>query len=216
MTSEQSLAERLQRAKSWITAASTLSTSQLHESFLFLSIAVNSLLCRRRHEGDKTQVCEDLHEFLIKVLILHTRDEDHGGALLKNAIAACRQDGAILIRDRFLKDAYWRRAQPSPELQHRLVRESLHATSRLTDGDYRIFLSLAFTRILVLRNQLMQGCTTYGERSHGRSSLHRGVRFLTVMAPALLQLVSRHGKTVKWDPVPFPRHGTRKQSYPGG
>ena len=216
MTSEQSLAERLQRAESWITAASTLPPSQLHESFLFLSIAINSLLCRRRHEGDKAQVREDLNEFLKKVLALHKCDEDHGGAILKKAIAACRQDGAILIRDRFLKDAYWRRAQPSPELQQRLARESLHATGRLIDGDYRTFLSLAFNRILVLRNQLMQGCATYGERTLGRSSLHRGVRFLTVMAPALLQLVSRHGKAVKWDPVPFPRYGTREQSYSRG
>ncbi len=114
MTSEQSLAERLERAESWITAASSLHTTQLHERFLFLCIALNSLLTRRRYEGEKALLREDLEEFLKNILVLSKLDEDRGGTILKKAIQACRQDGAVLIRDRFLKDAYWRRSEASP------------------------------------------------------------------------------------------------------
>ncbi len=213
MTSEQSLAERLERAESWITAASSLHTTQLHERFLFLCIALNSLLTRRRYEGEKALLREDLDEFLKKILVLSKLDEDRGGTILKKAIQACRQDGAVLIRDRFLKDAYWRRSEASPELQQRLVREALHATSRLLDGDSRTFLSLTLSRILVLRNQIMHGCATYGERSRGRSSLARGVGFLKVLIPALFRLASLYGHAVKWDPVPYPRLGSKAASY---
>ena len=213
MTSEQSLAERVERAESWITAASSLHSTQLHETFLFLSIALNSLVSRRRYEGDKAQVHEDLDEFLKKILVLHKLDQDRGGRLLRKAIQSCRQDGAVLIRDRFLKDAYWRRAEPSPELQQRLVRESLHATGRLLDGDYRTFMSLTFNRITVLRSQITHGCATYGAKSMGRSSLTRGVRFLKVMVPAMHRLIAQYGHAVKWEPVPYPRLGSQEQSY---
>ncbi len=216
MTSEQSRAERLQRAESWMTAASALHATQVHEAFLFLSIALNSLLSRRRYQGDKAQVREDLDDFLKTILILNKLDEKQGGTLLRQAIAKSRQDGAVLIRDRFLKDAYWRRAEPSPQLQQRLVREALHATGRLLDGDYRTFLSLAFNRIVVLRNQITHGCATYGSKSLGRSSLLRGVRFLKIMVPTLHQLISQYGWTVKWDPVPYPRFGSQQQSYRKG
>ena len=213
MTSTQSLTERLQRAESWLTAASALAPSLNQESFIFLSIALNSLLGRRRYEGDKAHVREDIDEFMKKVMVMHKNDEEHGGTFLRKAVTACRKDGAVLIRDRFLKDAYWRRSVPSPELQQRLVRESLHATARILEGDYRTFLSLVLNRMVVLRNQLMHGCATYGPRSLGRSSLQCGTRFLKIMVPAFYELASNYGQAVRWDPVPYPRLGSHEPSY---
>lgn len=213
MTSEQSLQERLQRAESWLTAATAIPTTQFHETFLFLSIALQCFMGRRRFEGDKDQVQEDLQQFLKKILALHHLDEKQGGTVLKKATAACRQDGAVLIRDRFLKDAYWRRSQPSPQLQQRLVQESLHAVTRLVEGDYRTFLSLSLNRIVILRNQITHGCSTYGAKTHGRSSLMRGVKFLKILVPAIHQLAFTYGHTVKWDPVPYPRLGSQELSY---
>ncbi len=213
MTSEQSLQERLQRAESWLTAATAIPATQSHETFLFLSIALQCLMSRRRFEGDKQQVKDDLQQFLKKILAFHSLDQQQGGAILKKATAACRQDGAVLIRDRFLKDAYWRRAQPSPQLQQRLVQESLHALSRVVEGDYRTFLSLSLNRIIILRNQIMHGCSTYGAKSHGRSSLARGVKFLTVLVPAFHQLAFLYGHHGKWEPVPYPRLGSQIRHY---
>lgn len=213
MTSEQSLHERLQRAESWLTAATAIPTTQYHETFLFLSIALQSLMSRRRFEGDKDQVKEDLQQFLKKMLAFHSLDEKQGGTILKKATAACRQDGAVLIRDRFLKDAYWRKAQSSPQLQQRLVQESLHALTRLVEGDYRTFLSLSLNRIVILRNQIMHGCSTYGTKTHGRSSLVRGVKFLKVLVPAFHSLALAYGHTVKWEPVPYPRLGSQEHPY---
>ncbi len=208
IASEQHLLDRLQRADSWIRAASGLRPDQKHEAFIFLSIALNCLYGRRQYEGDETRIGEDLEVFLTKIQALHEKDRERGGSLLTAATAACRKEGAALIRDKFLVNRYWRGEQPPAELQDRLNRDAALALTRLGEGSSREFLALVFRRIAVLRNQIMHGCATYGPRSFGRASLDKGLRVLRVMVPAFYQLISRHGQAVKWEPVPYPRWGS--------
>lgn len=206
--SDQHLLDRLQRSDSWIRAASALTPEQMHEAFIFLSIAFNCLYGRRQYEGDETRIGEDVEVFVTKLLALARLDGGEGGATLEEAIAACRREGAALIRDKFLDNRYWRGAQPSVELQARLNRDAEEVLQRLDEGSCREFLSLVFRRIAVLRNQVMHGCATYGPRSQGRASLEKGLRVLRLLVPACYQLVFRHGHRVKWDPVPYPRTGS--------
>lgn len=206
--SDQQLLDRLQRSDSWIRAASALRPEQMHEAFIFFYIAFNCLYGRRQYEGDETRVGEDVEVFVTKLLAFARQDAEEGGATLEKAVAACRREGAALIRDKFLDNRYWRGASSSVELQARLNRDAEDALQRLDEGSYREFLGLVFRRIAVLRNQVMHGCATYGSRSQGRASLEKGLRVLRVLAPACYQLVFRHGHRVKWDPVPYPRAGS--------
>jgi len=206
---DQSLEDRLQRADSWIQATAALRPDQMHESFIFLYIAFNCLYGRRKYEGDETQIGQDLAEFFKKILAMHDRDVESGGAILKSAIAAARRDGAVLIRDKFLANRYWRGGS-SVALQKQLNREASMVEEQLALGSYDLFLDLTFRRISVLRNQVMHGCATYGSRSYGQASLAKGLRFLNVMVPAFYELTKRYGHEVKWDPVPYPRSGSKQ------
>lgn len=213
MLADQGLLDRLQRADSWIQAASGLEPDQLHEAFIFLYIAFNCLYGRRKYEGDETQIEEDLDAFFSKILAMHGTDVQHGGTILKDALTTCRQDGAVLIRDRFLVNRYWRGTQPPAALQAKLNKEALGALEALVDSAYREFLSLVFRRISVLRNQVMHGCATYGARSYGRASLTKALRVLRALVPAFYQLVRRYGHDVVWDPIPYPRLGSQQHPH---
>jgi hypothetical protein len=208
MPADQGLLDRLQRADSWIQAASALPPDRLHEAFIFLYIAFNCLYGRRKYEGDASQIEEDLDAFFTKVLAMHERDAAEGERILTGALKVCREDGAVLIRDRFLVNRYWRGNQPPATLQPKLNKEAVGALEALADGDYREYLGLVFHRISVLRNQVMHGCATYGARSYGRASLAKALRVLRVLIPAFYQLARRYGHDLSWDPIPYPRLGS--------
>lgn len=205
---DQGLIDRLHRADSWIQAALRQPSDHLHEAFIFLYIALNCLYGRRPYEGDEAQYKQDLHDFLKKILALHEEDRRQHGAILMAAVSAARQDGAVLIRDRFLVNRYWRGGQSAGVLQAKLNQDAAKALERLEAGALLDFLTLAFRRVYVLRSQVMQGCATYGPRTYGRGSLTKGVRFLRAVVPALYELMRRYGQIVKWDPVPYPRLGS--------
>jgi hypothetical protein len=210
MAAQQGLIDRLQRADSWIQAAQEVSQDRMHEAFIFLYIAFNCMYGRRKYEGDESQIGEDLDAFFAKLLVMHRRNMQQGGSILKEALASCRQDGAILIRDRFLVNNYWRGNQPAATLQAKLNREAGGALEALDDGDYRDFLAPLFRRISVLRNQIMHGCATYGPRSHGRASLEKAIRVLKVLVPAFYKLMRQYGHELTWDPIPYPRLGSQQ------
>jgi len=206
---DQGLEDRLQRADSWLQAAAALRPDQQHEAFIFLFIAFNCLYGRRQYEGDDAQIGKDFDEFFKKLRVLHEHDVADGGAALKKAVAAARRDGAILIRDKFLSNRYWRGGS-SVALQKQLNRDAGAVEEALALGSYDLFLDLTFRRVSVLRNQIMHGCATYGPRSYGQASLAKGLRFLKVMVPAFYDLAKRYGHEVKWEPVPYPRAGTKQ------
>ena len=207
---DQGLDDRLQRANSWIQATAGLRPEQLHEAFIFLYIAFNCLYGRRQYEGDETQIGKDLAEFFKKLRVMHERDGENGGAILKKAIAAARHDGAILIRDKFLSNRYWRGGDSSVSLQKQLNGDARMVEEQLALGSSDMFLDLTFRRISVLRNQIMHGCASYGARSYGQASLTKGLRFLKAMVPAFYELTKQYGHEVKWDPVPYPRSGSKQ------
>ncbi len=216
MTADPNLLDRLQRADSWIKAAAKFGPDQRHEAFISYYIAFNCLYGRRRYEGDEAQIEEDLRAFFKKALVLHHRDVQRGRFILTDALEACRKDGAVLIRDRFLFNQYWRKPQPPGLLQAKLNREAMHALGALGEGKYEEFLLLMFRRMSVLRNQIMHGGATYGPKSFGRGSLAKGLQVLRVMVPAFYALVLAYGAGLKWDPVPYPRSGAQSRQHTSG
>ena len=207
--SDHSPEDRLQRADSWIRATDALRPEHMHEAFMFLCIALNCLYGRRQYEGDETQIGKDLAEFFKKLRAMQGLDVAQGGTTLKKAMAAARRDGAVLIRDKFLSNRYWREGVSSVSLQKQLNADASLAEEQSALGSYDLFLDLTFRRISVLRNQIMHGCATYGPRSAGTGSLTKGLHFLKVMVPAFYELTKRYGYEVPWDPIPYPRSGSK-------
>jgi hypothetical protein len=205
VTTQQGLIDRLQRADSWIQAAQELPSDRMHEAFIFLYIAFNCMYGRRKYEGDESQIEEDLDMFIGRILVMQQKDAQQGGTILKDAMASCRQDGAVLIRDRFLVNRYWRGNQPAAALLAKLNKEAVSALEAYADGNYQVFLATLVRRISVLRNQVMHGCATYGARSYGRASLEKALHVLKALVPAFYQLMRRHGHEITWDAIPYPR-----------
>jgi hypothetical protein len=208
MMADQNLLDRVRRADSWIKASARLQSDQLHEAFVFLYIAFNCLYGRRQYEGDETRIGEDLKAFFGKILELAAYDRKDGGEILQQAIKASSKDGALLIRDRFLDHRYWKRALPVERLHEALKSDAKAALEQVAAGEYGDFLFLTFTRISVMRNQIMHGCATYGPATAGRSSLAVAVRLMKVVIPAFQALVRNSGQHASWEPVPYPRLGS--------
>jgi hypothetical protein len=208
MAVDQHLHDRVRRADSWIKASARLQSNHLHETFVFLYIAFNCLYGRRQYEGDETQIGEDLNAFFRKILQLAEHDRKDGGETLPQAINACSKDGALLIRDRFLDSRYWKRTLPVERLHEALKSDAKGALEQAAAGEYGDFLFLTFSRISVLRNQIMHGCATYGPATAGRSSLAIAARVLKVLVPAFHALVRAYGQHAHWEAVPYPRVGS--------
>ena len=208
MVADQNLLDRVRRADSWIKASARLQADQLHETFLFLSIAFNCLYGRSQYEGDEARIAEDLKVFFAKIVDLADYDRKDGGELLPHAVRTASKDGALLIRDRYLDSRYWMRALPVERLHAALKSDAAVALGQVSAGAYGDFLLVCFKRISVLRNQVMHGCATYGPATAGRSSLAVAVRFTKVLIPAFLALVRNHGRHVQWEAVPYPRVGS--------
>lgn len=57
---------------------------------------------------------------------------------------------------------------------------------------------------------ILHGSVTYGSKSKGWKSLQTGGSLIARLVPALVELVSKYGDRLPWDPAPYPRFG-----YPG-
>jgi hypothetical protein len=205
---EQNLEDRLTRARSWLLAAAKYQDHQLQEVFIALCIALNAMYGKRQYEGDRSQTTRDLDAFIDKLDVMHEADLDQGRATLTNALFLARPSIRAIATNVFLHDTYWRREVRHDVLAKRFDAQYSSADKRLKDGAWRPFLSLALRRSVVLRNQIVHGCVTYGSVSRGWESVEQGVAVLRVLVPAFTDLMERHGSLVKWEALPYPRVGS--------
>jgi hypothetical protein len=210
MSRRQDLHDRLGRAHSWMEAARALPSDQMHAAFVFLYIAFNALYGKRRYEGTEDEARRDREEFLKRLSVMQARDMRYGQGILLKALKACRQQGASLIRNAFLRDTYWSRYQKATEIREQFGRAAMRAAGSLEKGQCREFLDLVLRRLTVLRNQVIHGCVTYGSKSKGIESLETGLAVLKELVPAFHTLMSRYGNEVEWPPIPYPRTGSER------
>jgi hypothetical protein len=213
---DQNLADRLARARSWLSASNAIAGDHAQEAFIFLFIAFNAMYGRRQYEGDKTKTNDDLGIFIAKLETMHDADLDSGRATLTNTLFKARPSIRAIVTNFFLRDAYWRRQVRHDVLVRRFEREYESAERRLKDGDWKPVLRLVFHRCIVLRNQIFHGCVTYGSAARGWDSVEQGGAVLKHLLPTFAELMERHGHREKWEPLPYPRLGSMlhpKQSH---
>lgn len=203
---KQDLHDRLQRAGSWIRAARELAPKQLHEHFIFLYIALNSLYGRRQYEGDKTDAGKDTRLFLDRLRILHEQDILTGGHILLDCLRTSQEEIKKLVLDYFLIDGLFRGVPPA-KLKAAAERDLLKGVVALNRGEPWPLLESVLLRLTVLRNRVMHGCVTYGPSSKGLPSIAKGLAVIRRIVPTFNELMTRHGNHVKWDPIPYPRVG---------
>ncbi len=204
---DQNLSDRLDRARSWIVASAAFGNDRAQEAFIALFIALNAMYGRRQYEG-KTETKEDLEAFVSKLETMHDADLRSGRATLTNTLFLARPSIRAIATNFFLRNAYWRRDIRHDVLVQRFERAYASAERRLKDGDWKPLLRLVFERCVVLRNQIFHGCVTHGRASRGWESVEQGVAVLKRLVPTFVELMERHGRETKWEPVPYPRLGS--------
>ena len=208
-TQDQNLADRLARARSWLSASYAMAADHGHEIYIALFIAFNAMYGRRQYEGTKTQTNEDLESFILKLQQLHDADLDSGRATLTNTVFQARPAIQAIVTNFFLRDSYWRREIPHDVLLRRFEHQYGSAERRLKEGDWKPVVRLVFQRCVVLRNQIFHGGVTYGPASRGWESVEQGVTILKPLVSTFADLMERHGHRVKnWEPLPYPRLGS--------
>ena len=220
---------RLERARSWSEIAGSISLSESrrisddtevisgreHERFIFYWIALNCLYGRQSKNDQDNPDREKTYEmksFLGKVARMSQWDLDEGTCIFQIAMddPDTKKLGETLILDFFLDRRYWDHRFHLDDLKGKIKDEWVRVEASVTAGSYHPFLTSSLERLKVLRNQIMHGSVTYGSKSKGWKSLQTGVLLIARLVPALVELVSKYGDRLPWDPAPYPRFG-----YPG-
>lgn len=210
MVEHQNLRDRLGRSLSWLEAASNLrqDQSQVQVEFIFLFIAFNCLYGKRQYEGAETKIRQDLEEYFTKILDLHEINKREGGTTLSEALKRSRYCWLQLLEDEYLDNGYWRTAEHRQGFKEKYRSQKFSALARLKNREYKELLHVIFSRIVVLRNQIMHGSATYGPKSKGWESIQKATPVLRALVPALRELMCRSGDAVDWPKIPYPRRGS--------
>ncbi len=203
----QDLDDRLARAGSWIEAAGERDG---HEAFLFFFIALNAMYGRRQYEGGRTEVLQDVERFLTNVWTMHKADERAHGRALPDALDVCEPWSEALILDPFTNDNYWTRRVEYRQLDRSAKAQLARVKAFRRSERYEGYLKLVLARVIVLRNQVLHGCVTYGANSKGWTSLEAGLAVLRSLVPAFYALMEQHGGVCVWDSLPYPRLGSHR------
>ncbi len=155
----QDLDDRLGRAETWIQAARD---REGHEAFVFLFMAFNAIYGRRQYEGGRGEVRQDIERFLTNVWTMHKPDERSGGELLANALDECQGWSEVLLLDLFVDNDYWSRKLEYRQLERSSKAQLAQIKAFRRNERHERFLKLVSYRIVVLRNQILHGCVTYG------------------------------------------------------
>lgn len=219
---EQNLADRLSRAKSWLLAASNLEREKKpeeidqHTVFIFRYIAFNSLYGRWKLEGTEKLAWKQRDRFFDNLLTLHSADQKRKGTkelILRDALAACRSHWLRLIEDEFLdKEGYWYVQEHKQGFKGKYQSQKFTALRRLNQQEYKALLHSIFSRVWVLRNQIMHGGATFGPASFGWESVKNVNPVLRILVPAFSRLMEEYPDSVTWPPIPFPR--IRSEQHP--
>jgi hypothetical protein len=210
----QNLLDRLTRAESWLRAASNLEANRtLNEvdaqtAFLYRYIAFNSLYGLWKFEGSAKTTWIQLDRFFANILTLHSEDRHRKGTVLKTALLQCQAYWVQLMDNEFLDNGYWAKQEHHPGFREKYHSAKFGALRRLSQEEYTDLLHSIFSRIVVLRNQIVHGCTTFGPVSLGWKSVTTANPVLRALVPAFHSLMARYPDSVDWPPIPYPRRGS--------
>ena len=212
----QNLIDRLTRSDSWLCAATRLESSEdgkeidAQTVFIYRFIAFNSLYGMWKFEGSAKQTWQQLDHFWDNVLILHSEDRKHKGVILRAALAHCQSYWLQLIENEFLDNGYWASEEHRVGFKEKYRAAKFRALERLSQQDYKYLLHSIFSRVGMLKNQIVHGGTTFGRASLGWGSVQSANPVLRSLIPAFHMLISQYPDSVTWPPIPYPRRGSEQ------
>lgn len=192
------LSTRIHRALSWLNKAEQ--TEDDDSKFTFLWIAFNAAYAQDFEQ--KNQYCErGLYQSFLDKLVRFDTDEK------LFSIVWSKYSGAIraILNNEFILQAYWdyhsgriTQAQWKEE-RTKAISAANHALAKHNTSKV---LSIVFSRLYTLRNQIIHGGATYGS-SANRSQLRDCTAILEQLVPVIIALMM-DGKNEIWGEPVYP------------
>ena len=197
------LLHRLQRSISWLERAAAANDTDAR--CIFLWIAFNAAYAIDEWDGDRPDDRQLRERYFEKLTQLEFRR-------VRSAIRA-RVAGAVLklMSNVYVFWGFWGSLTADPfdweNWRHKERFESERDETRRLLGiarptDARRILTLVFSRLYVLRNQLMHGCATR-EGSLNRRQVNDGAEILEILVPVFVDIMADHPDE-DWGEVSFP------------
>ncbi|HCG6517295.1 TPA: hypothetical protein NJ338_002607 [Vibrio parahaemolyticus] len=194
-----SLALRTHRALSWLKKSEECSDDD--SRFTFLWIAFNSAYAQDFEQKSNYGERGLYQEFLAKLVELDS-DKLLSKIVWENYSGAIR----VVLSNEFILESYWSyQSGRITEEQWKEVRSKAKAAANfaLGNSDTASVLSIVFSRLYTLRNQIIHGGATYGS-SANRQQLKDCTSLLEQIIPAIITIMMDSSQELWGEPVyPF-------------
>ena len=189
---------RVHRALSWLQRAELAEDDD--SRFIFLWISFNAAYATQIDENSRLSEQATFRSFLEKLC-----DLDSGRQI--DSLVWKEYSGSIrlLLDSPFVFQAFWDfhgGRISETEWSERFASETKKARKALAGGDTAILLSIVFSRLYTLRNQLLHGGATWNSAVN-RSQLHDGRELLGKLIPLMIHLMLENPRTL-WGDACYP------------
>lgn len=195
---------RVHRALSWVQRAEREISGKVGNdpdaAFLFYWIAFNATYAVPLGTEDSVSERSLFERFFVRVL-----SKDQSAALYDSLWS--RYSGPIrsLLANQFVYQQFWNHQRGLPEAanwRERFARANRRAWQAMADQRTDKFLSILFSRLYVLRNQIVHGGATWNSQRN-RGQVRDGALILGLVVPQLIDLMMDH-PDLQWGDPAFP------------
>lgn len=193
----EALGLRAHRALSWLKRAE-LEGEDYDSKYIFLWIAFNAAYANEFDERDSFSEQRKFMEFFAKLIKLDQKNLLYHG-VWDNFTGSIR----ILLENPYIFGSFWayQNAMIDKETWERQFSQSQSSAQRaLSKMDTRRVLAEVFSRLYVLRNQLMHGGATW-QSSVNRAQIRDGARILSFVVPTVIHLMMLNPSELWGEPV---------------
>lgn len=175
---------RIHRALSWLKRAE--SEADVDSFFIFLWICFNAIYADDLEQSSERQ---HLHQFLAKLVAI-----DQDKKLHKLLFSKFTGSIRTVIDNKYAFEPFWNalRSHDSSGKWEELFRNhKQQATKVILTGDTSTLLSIIFSRIYTLRNQLIHGGATWSSEVN-RPQLLDACQILADLVPTIIEIMLEH------------------------
>ena len=192
------LSLRIHRSLSWLKRAEM--AEDLDGRFIFLWIAFNAAYATDIDPSLRSSERSTFNDFFKKLC-----DLDEEGLLFHLVWQEFSSSIRVLLDNRYISHDFWeyqRGVIDQTEMERRLKGAKQAANRSLAEQNTADTLSIVFSRIYVLRNQLMHGGATW-DGSLNRDQIRDCVRFMEQFVVAMITILLESKPTL-WGDASFP------------
>ena len=184
----ENLGLRIHRAISWLGRAEKEADDQ-DGCFIFLWIAFNAAYAQERTERADTSERAAFEAFFTKMIALDT-DQRIYKAIWSQFTGPIR----LLLDNRYVYQPFWafqNQVSGHDDWEDRFVASKKRLQKALGERDTASILGALFSRLYVLRNQLIHGGATWNS-SVNRAQVRDGAAIMACLLPILIDLMMDH------------------------